>query len=929
MSWVPLHNHENQINMQDKPRLLTEDEIRYIVQSVPVPPCADVASAKIIHKGIQESLSDGLRVFKTCPSGIPELIQTIITQYLKSQIAPGFPIGVLAAEAFGALMTQMTLNSFHSSGSAKTVSTGIDNLKDLVFARKDVKNPMMTIYFENKRITLEKVLEAQRYIVGSSVMDFVKDYDIRNTPDLSKFWWHQANQTLLGKQIPNSTKVLRLYLDTTKMYKHRVSISNLASVLEREVPPSIVALFGPISDGIIDLYPMPEFIAETLRGKKKEAIPPQFSELAYLKTVVYPELSNIRVKGISGIHNLTPVVSQTWKMVIQERRLRQDELSSPALKETLGPHINNGWLLYYNENVMYITGLVPENLAALCQLAGMTIIGGDDQRLFVTLPSDSYRTKGGLSVKDIQGTKAIKLDPADFLEIEGNTYYFTSNDLVKETNDGYLFTVDELPKSKIQEIQEFRNINGKLYRKLQPARLLRDNTDIYEIITNPNVIVEQMKPSEYLQMKLSKEKQVRNEEIKRLTDELIKQSKEIPEGPRRKQFLRRVVDVPRTPLMEAAEYVIAETEGINMEEILALPGIDKRRTTCNNMHILTKVLGIEATRNFIVRALYTTIYNTGNSIDPSHISVIAEVITNRGEPYGATFTGISRQPGGYLSLATLERAGIVLTESSIHGKEDNVQNASSSIVVGRRINIGDGSFDIVQDITVNGVPKRVINDDLFNALESDDATIELKRAKVPVRQVQEVETSLDELKTIAIGGNFDYTAGEDQTNLVNLFGQGAQIVDLATATEQSVTTTKVVRRVAAPEVPTDLFDVLNTIKIGVPRDDIPKIKPLEKVVLEVQPTVVKPQLTTQPIVSTGLVVPLGPLVIQETSTDLPKELLDMFTKFADILGLPQELPRVEIPSLPDLEGLDEVEVPTQRGVQPINVQAFREHMTKM
>lgn len=929
MAWVPLNGFETKVNMEDKPRLMTDDEIRYVVDRCPKIPSADQATSDALRRGVKNSLSLELKGRPICPSGITELVQTIIRLYEKSLIAPGTPIGVLAAEALGALMTQVTLNSFHYSGSAKSVTFGIEMLKDLILARKTPKNESMTIFFENKRITYEQVLEARRYIVGSMISDFVKDYDIRSPNELSKFWWHDANRTLLGKQIPNSSKVLRLFLDTAKMYKHRVSINTLASVLEREVPPSIVAVFGPIGDGIIDLYPRPEFIAETLRGKKKEAIPPDFSELTYLETVVYPELTNIRVKGISGIRELNPVISPVWKMVSSERKINKEDLTTPDLQEILGPYVGNGWLLYYDNDVMYTNGLLPENLAALCQLANMTIIGGDERRLVITLPNDSYRTKGGSSVTNVNGRMAIKLDKKSLTEFDGSPYYLTPNYLVKEIPTGYLFTVDD----EIKEVQEFRNVNGNLYRKLQSTRLIQDGGNIYEVIVNPNVVIKQMNPSDYVKMKIAQEKSARNDEIKRLTDLLIEEAKNLPEAQKR-EHLRKVIDIPRTPLMEAAEFVIAETDGINMEDIMALPGIDKTRTTCNNMYILTKTLGIEATRNFIVQALYTTITNTGNYITPAHICIIAELITNRGEPYGANFTGISRQPGGHLSLATLERAGSVLTTSAMHGKEDSVQNPSASIVVGRRIDIGDGSFDVIQDITVNGVPKRVINDDLFTALDKDDETIALKQKLIrerPVIQPATIEAGLDELKTITVGGNFDYTAAEDETNLMTLFTQGVQVVDLA-AVDQTVTQVgKVVRRAAPTEVPNDLLDILNTIKVGVPREDVPAIKPLQNVIIQPLPVVVEPQVTTQPIVSRGLVVPTGPIAIAETKTDLPDELLNLFGKFQDLLGLPQELPRAEIPVLPELGEFDDEDEdrPAPLGIQPINVQAFREQMSRM
>jgi hypothetical protein len=96
-------------------------------------------------------------------------------------------------------------------------------------------------------------------------------------------------------------------------------------------------------------------------------------------------------------------------------------------------------------------------------------------------------------------------------------------------------------------------------------------------------------------------------------------------------------------------------------------------------------------------------------VHPANLMIIAEFITSRGEPNGATYTGISRQPAGHLSLATLERAGKVFTQSAFCTSKEDIRNVSASIVVGTRMAIGDGMFDIGLDID----GKTYINDDIF------------------------------------------------------------------------------------------------------------------------------------------------------------------------------------------------------------------------
>jgi hypothetical protein len=138
------------------------------------------------------------------------------------------------------------------------------------------------------------------------------------------------------------------------------------------------------------------------------------------------------------------------------------------------------------------------------------------------------------------------------------------------------------------------------------------------------------------------------------------------------------------------------------------------------MHTLTAVFGIETAKTFIFMRLHDIVANNSSYVNPAHLEFIAEFITSRGVPYGTTFTGISRQPGGHLSLATVERAGKTLTQHALHGRKEDIRNVSASIAVGARMVIGNGMFDIAQDVVVDGKKKVMINDDVFTAHEYDE-----------------------------------------------------------------------------------------------------------------------------------------------------------------------------------------------------------------
>jgi intein/homing endonuclease len=876
-------------------------------------------------------------------------------------------------------------DTFHASGSAKSASFGIDAMRDLIFARKTPKNESCTIYFTNKNATYEEVLDSRRYIVGSVVSDFIlkknggMHYDIDSPDVLDRYWWHENAELLLEKQIPPSTKVLRLFLNVPEMFKHRVTIKELAEVLEREVPPSAVAIYGPIGDGIIDLYPHPNIIAETLKGKEKGAIPPELAELTYLESIVRPELDNIRVKGISGIRQLYPIISPVWRIVLLERKMVDTDIVNETAQIMLGPALANrsGWLLFYNPNIMKITGLLDENLAALCRLSGISIIGGTQNYLAISMPNDRFRTTRGEVVVQIENRKYRQIQRNAILRFEGFIYREIDEPLVENTPTGWTEIIqDHIDKTdKDPEIDEvainvprddIRQINDKFYKRIPDNMFIETNEFAYEQIVDPRIKIKELKPSEYVQDKISADKRARNDEIKRRTDEIIKHAETLPEEQRR-TLIRKPVIIPRTELMLAAEFVMAETDGSNLKELLALPGIDKTRTTCNNMYTITATLGIEAARTFLIRALNNTIANTGSYVHPANIMFIAEFITSRGEPYGATYTGISRQPGGHLSLATLERAGKVFTQNALHGRKEDIRNVSASVAVGARMAIGDGAFDIAQDIVVDGVPKTIINDDLFTALEQDDTTKELaaKKAVVPAQATtmpaEDITAGLEILKTINAGGTFDFTGAEDEANLITLFNPGEVIPDVTAARNtQPGTPRKVIRRVpqgpqilqpaettrpaTTAEIPHDLIDVLNLIKTGYPLPT--ETEGIEKITISPLETgVPAPIQLPQPIISTGL-IPLAELLPKTVETGFPDGLEALLGRYrTEVEGEPTigeigqvtvvtELPRTEIPQLPDLTGVDftrtmlELRREQVRELEPINTALLQGTLTK-
>lgn len=728
------------------------------------------------------------------------------------------------------------IDTFHSSGSSKSASFGIDAMRDIIFARKTPKNESCTIYYNKQSITYEEVLNSRRYIVGSVISDFVVDFDIDSPENIKggQKWWNSADG-LFDDPLPAASRVLRLFLNTIEMYKQKVTIKQLADILEREAPPSVITRYGPMSDGIIDVYPSSE-IKKTINKKlyKKDddiALTDDLSESTYLETIVRPELKNIRVKGIKGIKYLYPRIIPVWSIVLLERKFTEEDMINDDLMN-LNP--NNDWILFFNPDIMHIHGLKAENVAKLCELAGIEVIGGiqneeregeNFNRIYISMPNDKFRTSNGEVVIDINDVKYRDVNFTDLYAYNGSIYEKLDEKNIKNlpdnVNDYYRIEIEKEDKKSVSatrwieeevpaviinipsteiilvENDYYRRINNTYDENLQRTTeiiiiedVLYQRTDLgdnerieyeglfyrkldklYQDLTGSNLRIKELKPGEYVTSKISDAKKEYKDRVTKRTNEFIEREKEL-------KIKRPPINISRPDIMKAAELVIADTEGppeplpqngFNKayKELLALHSVDKRRTTCNNMHVIADVIGIEATRTFIIRQLYNTISNTGSYVHPANIMFIAEFITSKGAPFGTTFTGISRQPGGHLSLATVERAGQTFTKHALHGRKEDIRNVSASISVGARMHIGNGMFDIAQNIVENGEEITLVNDDVFTAHKRDDEAKKRIRDKASEVEEYNVEDELAAMAAIGdIGiGDDDFTEGiEDVSN---------------------------------------------------------------------------------------------------------------------------------------------------------------------
>jgi len=113
-----------------------------------------------------------------------ELMRDIRYRYIKSQTHAGEMVGALAAQSIGEPTTQLTLNTFHSAGTAKANATsGVPRIEELLSASANPKRPGNTVYLRpdissDQDATISKMKEIQR----TTLRDITKSIRIYYDP---------------------------------------------------------------------------------------------------------------------------------------------------------------------------------------------------------------------------------------------------------------------------------------------------------------------------------------------------------------------------------------------------------------------------------------------------------------------------------------------------------------------------------------------------------------------------------------------------------------------------------------------------------------------------------------------------------------------------------------------------------------------------
>jgi len=140
-----------------------------------------------------------------------------------------------------------------------------------------------------------------------------------------------------------------------------------------------------------------------------------------------------------------------------------------------------------------------------------------------------------------------------------------------------------------------------------------------------------------------------------------------------------------------------ETSGSNLKAVMCEEDVDATRTYSNNCGEVMSVLGIEATRQSLLKELRGVIEFDGSYVNYRHLSLLCDVMTHRGHLMAITRHGINRAETGALMRCSFEETVEILMEAAAVGELDDCRGVAENIMLGQLAPLGTGEFDLMLD----------------------------------------------------------------------------------------------------------------------------------------------------------------------------------------------------------------------------------------
>jgi DNA-directed RNA polymerase subunit A" len=162
--------------------------------------------------------------------------------------------------------------------------------------------------------------------------------------------------------------------------------------------------------------------------------------------------------------------------------------------------------------------------------------------------------------------------------------------------------------------------------------------------------------------------------------------------------VKGINDVTHVVIRKESGGYVLYTEGSNLQDALEVAGVNPNKLYTNNLREIYQVLGIEATRNAIIREAMNVLNEQGMDVDVRHIILVADMMTADGNISQIGRHGISGSKNSALARAAFEVTIKHLLGAGIAGTKDPLRGITENVILGQLIPLGTGSVELLQEV---------------------------------------------------------------------------------------------------------------------------------------------------------------------------------------------------------------------------------------
>ena len=155
----------------------------------------------------------------------------------------------------------------------------------------------------------------------------------------------------------------------------------------------------------------------------------------------------------------------------------------------------------------------------------------------------------------------------------------------------------------------------------------------------------------------------------------------------------RVVYGPEGGQGRANEYVVITT-GTNLRALWRLPGVDVHRTYSNDVHEMTRLLGVEAGTRMLMHEMHTVLTVDGNYINYRHLNLLVRTMMMSGWICPVSRHGLARTEQPPLLRASFEETVDVVVKAGAFNDTDQCRGVTQAIILGQRPTVGTGAVHL-------------------------------------------------------------------------------------------------------------------------------------------------------------------------------------------------------------------------------------------